>query len=131
MDTIDKINFYLAKTGKTGADLSRALGLSNSIYSQWNTKKIKPSKARLPAIASYLHVSVEDILPDGEAPQKSEKKDPTTDGGEGRSAKKETAPTGDAADERVALFASLAAQLKPDQQEMILRLVKDLLPPRE
>lgn len=64
MDAIDKINFYLSKKGKNGADLSRALGLSNSIYSQWNTRKAKPSNARLPAIAEYLGVSVEDIMPD-------------------------------------------------------------------
>lgn len=82
MDTIDKINFYLAKTGKTGADLSRALGLSNSIYSQWNTRKTRPSRARLPAIAAYLQVTVEDILPDEDDFQKSAKKDPATDGGE-------------------------------------------------
>lgn len=64
MDAIDKINFYLSKKGKNGADLSRALGLSNSIYSQWNTRKTKPSNVRLPAIAEYLGVSVEDIMPD-------------------------------------------------------------------
>lgn len=64
MDAIDKINFYLSKKGKNGADLSRALGLSNSIYSQWNTRKTNPSNARLPAIAEYLGVSVEDIMPD-------------------------------------------------------------------
>ena len=35
MDAIDKINFYLSKKGKNGADLSRALGLSNfSIYAR-------------------------------------------------------------------------------------------------
>lgn len=64
MDAIDKIKFYLSKKGKNGADLSRALGLSNSIYSQWNTRKTKPSNVRLPAIAEYLGVSVEDIMPD-------------------------------------------------------------------
>lgn len=65
MNTIDKINYYLVKQGKTGADLSRALGLSNSVYSQWNTGKTKPKKSKLIAIAEYLGVSVEDILPDG------------------------------------------------------------------
>lgn len=64
MDTIDKINFYLAKSGKTGADLSRSLGLSNSIYSQWNTRKSRPRNDRLPAIACFLGVAVEDLLPD-------------------------------------------------------------------
>jgi transcriptional regulator with XRE-family HTH domain len=86
MDAIDKINFYLSKKGKNGADLSRALGLSNSIYSQWNTRKTKPSNVRLPAIAEYLGVSVEDIMPDDvAAPTASEgaKKapDPEIEGG--------------------------------------------------
>lgn len=86
MDAIDKINFYLSKKGKNGADLSRALGLSNSIYSQWNTRKTKPSNVRLPAIAEYLGVSVEDIMPDDvDAPAASEgaKKapDPEIEGG--------------------------------------------------
>lgn len=79
MDAIDKINFYLSKNGKSGADLSRALGLSNSIYSQWNTRKTKPSNVRLFAIAEYLGVSVEDIMPDDvaiSAPQKGAKKAP-------------------------------------------------------
>ena len=78
MDTIDKINFYLSKIGKNGADMSRALGLSNSIYSQWNTRKSKPSKNRLPAIAEYLGVTVADLLPDGAViPVEDAKKAPT------------------------------------------------------
>ena len=86
MDAIDKINFYLSKKGKNGADLSRALGLSNSIYSQWNTRKTKPSNVRLPVIAEYLGVSVEDLMPDDvAAPAASEgaKKapDPEIEGG--------------------------------------------------
>ena len=83
MDAIDKINFYLSKMGKNGADLSRALGLSNSIYSQWNTRKTKPSNVRLPVIAEYLGVSVEDIMPDDvAAPAASQgaKKAPATEG---------------------------------------------------
>lgn len=86
MDAIDKINFYLSKKGKNGADLSRALGLSNSIYSQWNTRKTKPSNVRLPVIAEYLGVSVEDIMPDdvaGPAASEGTKKapDPEIEGG--------------------------------------------------
>lgn len=84
MRTIDKINYYLRIIGKTGADLSRALGLSNSIYSQWNTGKSKPSPQRLPAIAEYLGVSVADILPDDEEVLPKAKKesahDPKTEG---------------------------------------------------
>lgn len=89
MDTIDKINYYLVKQGKTGADLSRALGLSNSIYSQWNKKKTKPKTSKLSVIAEYLGVSVADILPDDEEVLPKAKKesapDPKTEG-EGLSA---------------------------------------------
>ena len=91
MDAIDKINFYLSKKGKNGADLSRALGLSNSIYSQWNTRKTKPSNARLPAIAEYLGVSVEDIMPDdvaANAASEGAKKAPDPEIEGGREAKK-------------------------------------------
>lgn len=84
MDTIDKINYYLVKQGKTGADLSRALGLSNSIYSQWNKKKTNPKRSKLSVIAEYLGVSVEDILPDDEEVLPKVKKesapDPKTEG---------------------------------------------------
>lgn len=62
MDTIDKINALLAHQGKTGADMSRDLGFSNSIYSQWNTKKTKPSKRNLPKIAEYLGVTVSELI---------------------------------------------------------------------
>jgi transcriptional regulator with XRE-family HTH domain len=84
MRTIDKINYYLRIIGKNGADLSRALGLSNSIYSQWNTGKSKPSPQKLPAIAEFLGVSIADILPDDEEVLPKAKKesapDPKTEG---------------------------------------------------
>ena len=84
MDTIDKINYFLVKQGKTGADLSRALGLSNSIYSQWNKKKTKPKTSKLSVIAEYLGVSVADLLPDDEEVLPKAKKesapDPKTEG---------------------------------------------------
>lgn len=79
MDTIDKINYYLVKQGKTGADLSRALGLSNSIYSQWNKKKTKPKTSKLSVIAEYLGVSVADILPDDEEVLPKAKKESASD----------------------------------------------------
>ena len=64
MDTIDKINYYLTKNKKTGADLCEFLGVSSGVYSQWNTRRTKPRKSKLPAIAEYLGVSVSDLLPD-------------------------------------------------------------------
>lgn len=65
MDIIDKINALLAANGKTGADMSRDLGFSNSIYSQWNTKKTKPSNKTLTKIAGYFDISVDDLLRPG------------------------------------------------------------------
>lgn len=77
MDTIDKINYYLTKNKKTGADLCEFLGVSSGVYSQWNTRRTKPRKSKLPSIAEYLGVSVADLLPDGElVPQEGIKKDP-------------------------------------------------------
>ena len=95
MRTIDKINYYLRIIGKNGADLSRALGLSNSIYSQWNTGKSKPSPQKLPAIAEFLGVSVADILPDDEEVLPKAKKesapDPKTEGEDAQRAVEELA----------------------------------------
>lgn len=52
----------MAEQGKNGAEMSRAIGLSNSIYSQWNTGKTKPSKRTLPLIAQYLGTTTEYLL---------------------------------------------------------------------
>lgn len=67
MDTIDKINYYLTKNKKTGADLCEFLGVSSGVYSQWNTRRTKPRKSKLPSIAEYLGVSVTDLLPGEES----------------------------------------------------------------
>lgn len=42
--------------------MSRDLGLSNSAYSQWNTKKSKPSNKTLALLAPYLNTTVEYLL---------------------------------------------------------------------
>ena len=62
MDTIDRINLCLAKNGIDGAEMSRDLGFSNSAYSQWNTRKYKPSKKKLMQIADYFDVSLEWLM---------------------------------------------------------------------
>ena len=88
MDTIDKINYYLTKNKKTGADLCEFLGASSGVYSQWNTRRTKPRNSKLPAIAEFLGVSVADLLPDEElVPQEGIKKDPIPKDGAVGSAK--------------------------------------------
>ena len=62
MDAIDRINHILALRGMTGAELTRMLGLSTAVYSQWNTKTTKPSKKNLMRVAETLGVSLEYLL---------------------------------------------------------------------
>lgn len=78
MRTIDKINYYLTKENKNGADLCEYLGVSSGVYSQWNTGRTHPRKSKLPIIAEYLGVEVSDIQ--GDDTNKKEK--PTAQGGE-------------------------------------------------
>lgn len=63
---IDKINAMLLQHGKTGAEMSRDVGLSNSAYSLWNTGATKPSKKNLKKVADYFGVNVTDLLDDVE-----------------------------------------------------------------
>lgn len=73
MDAIDKINIVLARKGMSGAELERLIGVSNSVYSQWNTKQTKPSKKSLSKVASVLGIDVAEIVPDGPSNTKKEK----------------------------------------------------------
>ena len=121
MRTIDKINYYLRIIGKNGADLSRALGLSNSIYSQWNTGKSKPSPQKLPAIAEFLGVSVADILPDDEEVLPKAKKesapDPKTEG-----VKKAPATEGEDYTELQKAAIQFVLSLPPEKLERFIKM---------
>lgn len=62
MEVIDKINELLIINGLTGADLSRAIGLSSGAYSQWNKRTTRPSNKTLKKIADYFGITVSDLL---------------------------------------------------------------------
>lgn len=62
MAIIDNINRVLKERGMTGADLSRLIGVSSGVYSQWNTGTTKPSPKRITKIAEVLNVSVDYLL---------------------------------------------------------------------
>lgn len=47
--------------------MSRDLGLSNSAYSQWNTRKTKPSKKSIQRIAEYLGTTADYLIFGSEA----------------------------------------------------------------
>lgn len=96
MRTIDKINYYLAKQQKNGSDLCEYLGVSSGVYSQWNTGRTNPRKSKMPVIAEYLGVNVEDIQGEDET-------------------KKENAPGSDSESE----IEKALAQATPAQRELI------------
>lgn len=60
---IDRINLRLTEIGMSGAELARELGLSNSIYSQWNTGKTQPSKKTLVRIEKCLDIPIQELIP--------------------------------------------------------------------
>lgn len=68
MESIDKINALLIDRGLTGAELSRAIGVSRAVYSQWNTRATKPSIKTLKKIADFFSVPVASLLPDDKIP---------------------------------------------------------------
>ena len=119
MDTIDKINYYLVKQGKTGADLSRALGLSNSIYSQWNKKKTNPKRSKLSVIAEYLGVSVADILPDDEEVLPKAKKESALDS------------KTEGEDAQLAQLIAGFSRLSPQQKSAVLAVIEGYQPSQE
>ena len=74
---IRRIEIRLAEIGMTKQEFYEKSGISSGSFSQWNTRRTKPRKSKLPAIAEYLGVSVADLLPDEElVPQEGIKKDP-------------------------------------------------------
>lgn len=66
MDAIDRINAILKERGMSGADLSRKIGVSTAVYSQWNRKKTKPSNKNIARVAEALGVSVSDLTGEGQ-----------------------------------------------------------------
>lgn len=61
MDVIDRINVILKERGMSGADLTRQIGLSTAVYSQWNRKKTKPSNKNIVKVAEVLNIPVSDL----------------------------------------------------------------------
>lgn len=72
MTSIEKINILLTQHGMSGADLERAIGVSNSVYSQWNTGATKPSRRNLKKIADYFQIDVTELLDDPPVEHKDE-----------------------------------------------------------
>lgn len=62
MNTIDRINDLLALKGISAAQMSRDLGFSNGLYSQWKSGLQKPSAKKLEKIAEYFDVTVDYLL---------------------------------------------------------------------
>lgn len=64
MDTIDIIITLLKEKRISGAKMSRDLGFSSGLFSQWKNRIQKPSIEKLQKVAEYFGVSVDDLLYD-------------------------------------------------------------------
>ena len=62
MDVIQRIKDLLAENNISGAKMSRDLGFSNAVFSQWNTGKQVPSTKYIQKIADYFGVSVDYLI---------------------------------------------------------------------
>lgn len=62
MNSIQKIIELLNQKGISGAKMSKDLGFSNAVFSQWKTGKQNPSIEKLTKIAKYLEVSTDYLL---------------------------------------------------------------------
>lgn len=101
MDTIDKINILLKERGMTGAELSREIGVSSAVYSQWNKRRTRPSNKSILKIADYFCVPVSELV--GEV-------------------QKESPPHGGELSEKDARIIAWFRSLPPETREAILTL---------
>jgi transcriptional regulator with XRE-family HTH domain len=122
MDTIDKINRILFEKKISGAELSRRIGVSTGVYSQWNRKTTKPSSKNIAKIAEALSVSVESLLPDNSPlPSFSDV------------TKKEASPVGEASERESVIdeIVDLLSRLSPEQLQQELYYLRRLADGRE
>jgi repressor LexA len=62
MDTIDRIINLITQNGISGAKMSRDLGFSNAVFTQWKQRKQNLSASSIKKIADYFDVSVDYLL---------------------------------------------------------------------
>ncbi len=109
MDSIDKINFILKERGMTGAELSRRIGVSTAVYSQWNKKKTKPSNKSILKIAGVFEVPVWELFGDDD----EQKEKPVTES--------------DELEKYMDEFRPLLGQISSEQREAVLQFLKTFL----
>lgn len=76
MDVIDKINALLKEKGINGAELSRMIGVSSAVYSQWNRKVTKPSNKNIAKVASALSVPVSCLTSEAQKENSPQSREP-------------------------------------------------------
>lgn len=62
MDIFDRISALLAEKGVSGAQMSRELGFSSAVYTQWKQGKQKPSSQKVALMADYFGVTADWLL---------------------------------------------------------------------
>lgn len=106
MDIFDRIVEQLETKGVSGAQMSRELGFSNAVFSQWKQRKQKPSADKVSKMAEYFGVSA-DYLLTGEDAQK-----------------KPAGLPADLHDELIAMYGEAKPFLDPDDIEDIQLFIK-------
>jgi len=101
VDTIDRIFGLMASKGVTPTQLSREVGLTTGLTTQWKQRKQKPSADAIIKIANYFGVSIDYLLTGEEY----------------------IAP---ALEPHERLLLDLLRDLPPEKREQALRLIKAL-----
>lgn len=68
MDIIDRLNLLQEQSGMNQKNLTSAIGLSSSAFTEWNRGKAKPGLKQLVKVSQYFNVSLDWIVFGDETP---------------------------------------------------------------
>ncbi len=66
MNTFNKIDNMLRKSGKKQKELCDYLGISKNRYTDWKAGRVKSYERYIPNIAKFFNITVEDLLSEDE-----------------------------------------------------------------
>lgn len=68
MDVIDRLNLLQEQSGMNQKNLTSAIGLSSSAFTEWNRGKAKPGLKQLVKVSQYFNVSLDWLVFGDNAP---------------------------------------------------------------
>lgn len=75
MDILQRIQYLLKKNNINASKMSKDIGISSGLFSQWKNGKQKPSTEKIQLIAKYFNVSTDYLLGN----EQKEKNSPSED----------------------------------------------------